>query len=119
MFYLDCRNPYFFSQTAAVWRRSHLEAIHEHGPDLHIAGTDMNAHFEVAATDVSRSLGIQGFYNYADEEKRGQFHYDSNIFPYTASALVKGKWNFAEYEKELTQIGQEYSLDFEKRGLYL
>ena len=116
--YLDCRNPYFFSQTASLWNTSHLLAIHERGPDLHIAGEDMSQQFEVAATDVCRSLGIQGSYHYAGEQKRGEHHYDSNVFPYVASALVKGKWNIKEYEGELSYLQQMYDLDFSQRGVY-
>ena len=116
--YLDCRNPYFFSQTASLWKTSHLLAIHEHGPDLHIAGEDMSQQFEVAASDVCRGWGIQGFYHHDGEAKRGEHHYDSNVFPYTASALVKGKWNFKEYKSELFSLKEEYNLNFDKRGIY-
>ena len=52
-----------------------------------------------------------------DEIKRGQHHYDSKVFPYTATAIVKGKWNFSEYEKELTQILRESNIDKEIRGV--
>ena len=97
--YLDSRNPYFFSQTASLWRTNHLRAIHQHGPDLHIAGHDMSQQFETAATDVCRSLGIQGLYHYDGEPKRGMHHYDSKVFPYIASALVKGEW-WSEYKEE-------------------
>ena len=116
--YLDSRNPYFFSQTASLWRTEHLMAVHAQGPDLHIAGNDMSQQFEVAATDVCRTLGIQGLYHYDGESKRGEYHYDSKIFPYTASALVKGEWNFKEYEKELKDLGRQYRMSFKKRGIY-
>jgi len=114
--YLDCRNNYFFSQTASLWRTSHLLLIHKYGPDLHIAGKVMNEQFEVAASDVARSLGIQGLYHYDGESKRGTHHYDSKVFPYTASALVKGKWNLSEYGTELQKLKQEHGIDFSKRS---
>jgi len=112
--YLDCRNPYFFSQTASLWRTSHLLSIHQHGPDLHIAGHNMEQQFETAATNTCRSLGIQGFYHYDNELKRGLHHYDSNVFPYIASALVKGKW-CSEYKKELTELLRMYDIDERER----
>ena len=34
------------------------------------------------------------------DKKRGLFHYDSNIFPYIATAIVKGKWNYSEYKND-------------------
>tara|TARA_R110001583_G_scaffold70825_3_gene200003 strand:- start:5268 stop:5999 length:732 start_codon:yes stop_codon:yes gene_type:complete len=112
--YLDCRNPYFFSQTASLWRTNHLRAIHEHGPDLHIAGHNMDQQFETAASDTCRELGIQGLYHYAGEPKRGMYHHDTKVFPYICSALVKGDW-CSEYEKELKTLLQMYGVDESSR----
>ncbi len=36
--------------------------------------------------------------------KRGKFHYDSSVFPYICTAVIKGEWNFKEYKKELYEI---------------
>ena len=36
--------------------------------------------------------------------KRGKFHYNSSIFPYICTAVIKGKWNYKEYKKELFEI---------------
>ena len=36
--------------------------------------------------------------------KRGKFHYNSSIYPYVCTAVIKGKWNFKEYKKELFEI---------------
>ena len=33
------------------------------------------------------------------DQKRGKFHYDSSIYPYICTAVIKGKWNFKEYKK--------------------
>ena len=38
------------------------------------------------------------------EQKRGKYHYDSSIYPYICTAVIKGKWNFKEYKKELFEI---------------
>ena len=38
------------------------------------------------------------------DKKRGKFHYDSSIYPYICTAVIKGKWNFKEYKKELFEI---------------
>jgi len=38
------------------------------------------------------------------DKKRGKFHYDSSIYPYICTAVIKGKWNFKEYKKELYEI---------------
>ena len=38
------------------------------------------------------------------DKKRGKFHFDSSIYPYVCTAVIKGKWNFKEYKKELYEI---------------
>ncbi len=38
------------------------------------------------------------------DKKRGKFHYDSSVYPYICTAVIKGKWNFNEYKKELFEI---------------
>lgn len=48
------------------------------------------------------------FFVYNMESKRGQSHYDSNIYPYVATAVVKGSWNLKEYNEELTEIFKIY-----------
>jgi len=70
----------------------------------------MEQQFETAATDTCRSLGVQGLYHYDNVLKRGMHHYDSSVFPYTASALVKGKW-CSEYKNELTELLRMYDID--------
>ena len=38
------------------------------------------------------------------DKKRGLHHYDSTVYPYIATAVVKGNWNFDEYQQELNEI---------------
>lgn len=38
------------------------------------------------------------------DKKRGKFHYNSSTYPYICTAVVKGKWNYNEYRKELFEI---------------
>ena len=60
---------------------------------------------------------IKGLCHYDNEPKRGGNHWDSNVYPYIATALVKGKWVMSEYENELYPILKENSIDINKRGL--
>lgn len=53
------------------------------------------------------------------EVKRGSGHYDSLVFPYIATAIVRGKWNYLEYSNELETILGEYGIDKNNRGLFL
>jgi hypothetical protein len=52
-----------------------------------------------------------------DENQRGQYHYDSFVYPYIATAINKGKWNLNEYTKELNPIFEEYNINPFERGM--
>ncbi len=51
------------------------------------------------------------------EKKRGLYHYDSLVFPYIATAINKGKWNYNEYEKELDELFTQYTINPFERGI--
>lgn len=119
LWFLDPRNPCYFSQTATLWNREALQKLHEEGPNLHIAGINPSEQFEVMANQTAIELGLKGYYHYNGENKRGMAHYDSDIFPYVASALVKGKWNLKEYPQELSKISSEYNINLLERKLFI
>lgn len=52
-----------------------------------------------------------------EERKRGMYHCDSIIYPYIATAIVKGKWNYGEYMKELDKLFNEYGIVPFERGI--
>lgn len=68
--------------------------------------------------NTMNELKINGLYCYYKENKRGMNHFDSNVFPYIATAIVKGKWNYSEYKKELDIIFKKYNIDMNKRGMF-
>jgi len=117
LYFLTHKQPHFYSQTAAIWRTDSIKKIHEIGPDLHIgAGGAQHGHFEVAGNDLCRELNMIGLSYYSGEAKRGMYHYDTDVFPYIATAIIKGKWNKSEYPKELLPLLDEYNIDIKKRG---
>jgi hypothetical protein len=63
------------------------------------------------------ALNMKGAYHYDNEPKRGAYHYDNNVYPYIATALVKGKWIMSEYGAELGEILKKYNVDINKRGI--
>jgi len=63
-------------------------------------------------------LNIKGLCHYDNEPKRGMAHYDSNVYPYIATALVRGKWNLSEYKDELGFILNENNINFNMRGIF-
>lgn len=72
--------------------------------------------------DLERSIQNSGndfMCKIGGEIKRGSGHYDSLVFPYIATAIVRGKWNYLEYRNELDNILTEYNIDKNNRGLFL
>ena len=61
--------------------------------------------FESNTTDeyLKNLISLCSF-DYSLDMKRGKFHYDSFVYPYICTAVVKGKWNYKEYKKELFEI---------------
>ena len=116
LMYLSPNRDYFFSQNTALWRRNDLEMVHEAGPDLHIGDLRTELQFEVEANKVCRNLKLHGLYMYHGEPKRGKYHYDSSVFPYVATAIIKGKWNLGEYSNELHPLLKKYKINSEVRG---
>ena len=65
--------------------------------------------FEERSTNTIIDKEFLTFYTFTEgEELRGMAHYDSIIYPYIATAVVKGEWNKIEYPKELHKIFDEY-----------
>jgi hypothetical protein len=118
LFFGDNKQEYFFSQTAGIWKRESLIKIHENGPDTHIGvGGSVYGHFEVDANKICRDLNISGLIAYNGEKLRGIHHYDSDIFPYIATAIIKGRWNISEYKEELTKLINEFNINVNLRGV--
>ena len=61
------------------------------------------------------SVGLGYTYFCGSEKLRGQAHYDSAIFPYIATAIVKGKWNNLEYSSELNVLFDEYDVKSDRK----
>jgi hypothetical protein len=117
LYVVNKKLPYYYSQSATLWKTNDLKEIHEKGPNLHIANTDWQNSFEWNANDVCLKLGFESLFAFHGEARRGMYHYDSSVFPHIATALVKGLWNTREY-KEMSPLLQEYNIDSSIRGEY-
>jgi len=96
-----------FAVQATLFRREWLEKFINSMPEDKRSIWDLEEYCELS------KIPYFGLYHYNGENKRGLVHYDSNVFPYTATAIVKGKWN-SEYKDELMKLNPDY--DFSKRG---
>ena len=73
--------------------------------------------FEEIVSDICIKHNYKCFMSsFENETKRGSAHFNSTVFPYIATAIVKGKWNFLEYRSELDLLLSEYNIDKNKRG---
>lgn len=61
---------------------------------------------------------IQGLYSFFNEKLLGFSNYDSYVFPYLQSVIVKGSWNFKEYKKELTTLLKKYKIKENNREIF-
>jgi len=111
LYELPAGNPYVFAMQPTIWRKGAFQSLYEE-----VASNDFRE--KQAYVDATVKLGISGAYVYQGEPKRGFIHYDSNVFPYVATGLVRRKWNTLEYEKELTELTTRYKIDMNNRGFF-
>ena len=69
--------------------------------------------------ETCRKEKIKGLFHYDNEERhhqQGALHYESKIYPYVATAIVKGKWNFSGYPEKLKIILNNNKINVDIRG---
>lgn len=104
----ECSKQQPFSMQATIWRKNDLLKLYSYK-------TVQKMREENSFFDGSQALGINGLYHFDNEPRRGEWHHDSNVFPYIATAIVKGEWNFKEYSKELNELGGLLDIDYSRR----
>lgn len=106
---LESNHQYIFAVQPTLFKKSSLIKLLEKSPGNTIWD------FETKAQQVCRQLGIKACYVDDKGQKRGKYHWDSLIYPYIATAIVKGKWN-REYRRLIESLSKEYGIDLSKRG---
>lgn len=98
-----------YSMQATIWNKRRFIELYEY--------TKQTKWFESNDYEVAcRLLNIEGLYYYNNEPPRGG-HFDSSIYPYIATAIVKGKWNLSEYYDELRPLLTKHNININKRGI--
>jgi len=65
--------------------------------------------FERNSSGICELLGIKTGMVYSDKDvKVSEYHWSSQKFPYVATAVEKGKWNFLGYKDILMKLFSEY-----------
>lgn len=106
-------NPYnlYFSIQPSMCKKDKLSKIYESTNGKTIW------EFEVESSRTALVNRIKScMYYTGNENKKGLYHWDSDIYPYIATAIVKGKWNFESYEQILTEMLNELNIDKNIRG---
>ena len=103
-----------FTHQPTIWKKDHFIKIMEILSPQSIRDVESNGTFMGSA--VMKQLGYYSSYYFDETSLPRGGHYDSKIFPYIATALIKGKWNTSQYGSELNEIAKEYNLDFKVRG---
>jgi len=73
--------------------------------------------FERNSNNYVNFINLKSLYYYeGTENKRGLFHWDSSLYPYISTAVVKGRWDYESYAKELDSLLNQYKIDPNTRG---
>ena len=98
-------NDYFAIQPS-IWKKESLLRVFKETPANNIWEFEVNAGHYCIANDI---LGLYCYDKINDRPRGG--HYDSSIYPYIATAVVKGKWNFKEYKSELEKLFEVHNYE--------
>jgi hypothetical protein len=98
-----------FSIQPTLWKRRHLIEL------LVKAGDQSIWDLEVFGQKFFRKLKLRAFQPVTAGNQRGKYHGDSLVYPYVATAIVKGFWNTSEYP-ELIELAASYGIDVKVRG---
>jgi hypothetical protein len=95
---------YIFAIQPSIWKTKKLLEVFKN--------TTANTiwEFEWNAQQTCREKNIYGWYVDDGGKKRGRSHWDSKVYPYVATAIVKGKW-CSEYILELYPLFLKHKID--------
>lgn len=100
-----------FAIQPTIWNFKKLKEVYENSNGNSVW------EFEVDAKRLCLERKIFGYYiDDGGPRRLNSSHYDSYIYPYIATAVIKGKWNLIEYSNELMKLFIEYNLNYKQRG---
>ena len=111
LFIISKDDPNFFAQQASIWKTRDFQKVFEAAP-----AENTRMQHEPGGSKICQELDLGGLQYFSNTNKRGIHHYDSEIYPYIATAVVKGLWNLSEYPVEIGDIMSEFKIDPSKRG---
>lgn len=112
LFRLDQRSKWIFSIQPGFWKRTVLIEVLKANPNVNIWD------FEVKSQKAVKKIKLKAGFSYREGTKRGLHHFDNDVYPYIATAIVKGKWNLGEYREELGSLLEKHGIDAAVRGVF-
>lgn len=109
LFEIPLDSEYIFVIQPSIFKKSFLQRLYARFRDKSIwqLETDTRA--------WCREQRVKALYCFRNGVQKGKSHYDSDIYPFIATAIVKGKWNCREYGPELDKLFKEYGIDYGRR----
>lgn len=99
-----------FTIQPTVCKKKDLETMYRETPGNSIWEFESNT---AKTTEKEEFTGCMAFEK--GDSKRGMYHYDSSVYPYVATGVVKGKWYTSDYP-EMQAILNDYNIDVALRG---
>ena len=109
LIYLKTEHQYYFSTQITIWRTQDLKDMFNSSKVETIWDEPKNSIYLKELNKIGLCVKEKG-------DKVGG-HFNSSIYPYIATAIVKGKWNDSEYSNMLNVIYDEYNINKEIRGV--
>jgi len=103
-------SKWIFSIQPGFWKRTVL---------IDVLKANKNANIwelEDKSQKAVKRLKLRAGFSYRQGAKRGIHHFDNDVYPYIATAIVKGKWNLREYQKELGPLLDQHDINPAIRG---
>lgn len=110
LYFILRRSKWVFSIQPSLWRRTAIIELLESASDLNIWD------FEVKSQKLVKKMRLNCAFSCRNGKSRGKHHYDNEVYPYIATAIVKSKWNISEYKEELTPLLEANQVDISFRG---
>lgn len=110
LFRLDLRSKWIFSIQPSLWKRTVLSEVLKANLNVNIWD------FELKSQKVVKKMKLKAGFSYRQGARRGLHHFDNDVYPYIATAIVKGKWNLSEYREELGKMLSMHGIDPNVRG---
>lgn len=108
LFIIDKNENYFYSTQATIWNKNTLIDMFKFAMPNSIRDEQYNSNY-------LKTMNVVGLCPYITGKAIGN-HYNSYEYPYIATAIVRGRWNYSEYKIELDKIFIEYKINKDIRG---